>query len=340
MLGVVLLCTAAIASSHPLTPFVLVVALVLVAFVGGLAHRRLALWVAAVVTAWLVTGALGYMRASLPSFLAGLTSLGGTVDQSLSKSAHASSSQHLVSLLGRLEVVVVVLAAVAGFWRRIRRGRWDATIAALALAPLAILAGGAYGGEAVFRVYFFALPFLAYFAAACCYPTPEQRNRYSSVLAVAVSAVMVTGFMFGYFGKEQWAHFSVGEMRAAETVFDGAPPGSLVVDGTGDYPIGFANFEHVTYLHLSAEPAASVATLLAAPEPFLYSWLTDTHYSRGYLVVTRSQKAESDELGLLPRGALARIERDLLASPRFVVLYHDADATAFTVARLTGARSR
>ena len=35
------------------------------------------------------------------------------------------------------------------------------------------------------------------------------------------------------------------------------------------------------------------------------------------------------------RGPYARIERALLASPRFIVLYHDADASAFTVARLS-----
>lgn len=338
--GMVVLCTAAIASSHPLTPFVLVVALVLVGLAGGLTVRWLPLAVAAVVVSWLVTGAQGYMRATLPSILGGLTSLSGTVDQSLSKSAHASASQHLVSMMGRGEVAVIVAVAVVGLLRRVRGGRWDATAVVLALAPVAILVGGSYGGEAVFRVYFFALPFLAYLAAACCYPTPEHRRRASAGLALVVSFATLTGFLFGYYGKEQWAHFSIGELHAAETVLEDAPPRSLVVDGTGDYPIGFANFENVTYLHLSAEPADSIAALLAAPEPFLYSWLTDSRYSRGFLIITRSEKAESDALGLFPRGTLDRIERVLLGSPRFTVLYHDADASVLTVARLDVARSR
>ena len=156
---------------------------------------------------------------------------------------------------------------------------------------------------------------------------------------------MMSGFLFGYFGKEQWAHFSVGEVRAAEAVFAAAPPHSLVVDGTGDYPIGFANFENVVALHLSAEPPASIAELLAAPEPLLYTWLEDSRYAQGFIVITRSEKDEAEALGVLPSGALDRIERALLASSRFVVLYHDADASAFTVARLTAsvapdARSR
>ena len=219
---------------------------------------------------------------------------------------------------------MIAVVALAGLGRRIRNGRWDATAAVLAVAPVAILAGGAYGGEAVFRVYLFALPFLVFFAAACCYPTRAHERARSAVLAVLVSAITLTGFLFGYFGKEQWTHFTVGE-----AVFDGAPPRSLVVDGSGDYPVGFANFEHVTYLDLVSEPPAEIDALLAAPEPFLYGWLTDARYSRAYLIITRSQKLESDALGQLDR-----IEKALLASPRFTVLYHDADASAFTVARL------
>ena len=83
----------------------------------------------------------------------------------------------------------------------------------------------------------------------------------------------------------------------------------------------------MTYLDLATEPPTEIATLLAAPEPFLYGWLTDARYRRGYLIITRSQKLESEALGLLPHGALDRIEQALLASPRFTVLYHDADAS-------------
>ena len=172
------LCTAAIASSHPLTPFVLVVGVGARRDRGRARRSPARVAVAAVVAAWLVTGGLGYMRASLPSILGELTSLGGTVDQSLSKSAHASASQHVVSLMGRVEVVVVVVVAARGSRapsppRPVGRDR-----VALAVAPVAILAGGAYGGEAVFRVYFFALPFLALpRRRRRCYPTPAHRQR-------------------------------------------------------------------------------------------------------------------------------------------------------------------
>jgi hypothetical protein len=279
------------------------------------------------------------MLATAPDLLKGLLTLGGTVDQSLSKSAHAGASQHLVSVLGRGAVVVIVLAGIAGFARRMRRGSWDASSGVLAVAPVLMLAGGAYGGEIIFRIYLFALPFLALLAGALCYPSPSTRRVASAALMLVVSAAMLTGFLFGYFGKEEWTHFSLGELRAAELVFAGAQPHTLVVDATPDYPIGFANFENITFVHFSSEPRDSIAAIIASPEPELHAWLGEAPYAHAYLIITRSQKAECDALGILPHGELDRIEQALLRSPRFAVVYRDTDAAVFTV-RSLGAKTK
>ena len=64
--AVVLVCTAAIASSHPLTPFVLVGAITLVALARALTLRSLPVAVVAIVVLWSITGALGYMPREPP----------------------------------------------------------------------------------------------------------------------------------------------------------------------------------------------------------------------------------------------------------------------------------
>jgi hypothetical protein len=61
--------------------------------------------------------------------------------------------------------------------------------------------------------------------------------------------------------------------------------------------------------------------------------MADPQYSQAYLIFTRSQREESDNTGLLPRGDLERIERLLVASDRFDVLYRDKDAVVLTVPR-------
>ena len=209
----------------------------------------------------------------------------------------------------------------------------------LAVVPITILAGGSYGGEAIFRVYLFALPFLAFFAAAACYPSKWAVRPRSAVFAIAASAVVLSTFLFAYYGKEQWTYFTKGEVFAAQTVFYTAPPNSLLVEGTPDFPTHFANYTNFTYVDISSEPASSQDKVLKHPAQALYGWLSDARYAQAYLIITKSQKAETEALGELPPGSLDKIEQRLLADSRFKVLYHDKDAVVFTVPRPPGAQA-
>ena len=44
------------------------------------------------------------------------------------------------------------------------------------LSPLPLIVANSYGGEMVFRVYLFALPFVAFFAAASLFPDAGSRR--------------------------------------------------------------------------------------------------------------------------------------------------------------------
>ncbi len=136
-----------------------------------------------------------------------------------------------------------------------------------------------------------------------------------------------------YYGKESWSYFTRSEIRAAALVYDRAPPNTLIVEGTRDYPNQFHNAERFTYVSLASEPTASATQVLDHPVTKLAEWLGDPRYRQAYLVITRSQKAQIDAIGPLPRGSLARVERAVLASPRFVVVYHSDDATVVRVKR-------
>jgi hypothetical protein len=327
-----ILCSAAIITSHPLTPIVLLAALALLAVTRVLPWRGLPLYVGALEVLWLLTGARDYVTSNSSSILNGVGEFSSNVNQTLVRSAHAASAQRLVSFMGRAEVVLIVLLAIAGLLRRLRHGRWDLPAALLTIAPVAIVFGSAYGGEATFRVYLFALPFLAFFAAALCYPT-QRMHRFAAPVALGASAILIVATLFAYYGKEQWAHFSTGEARAASYLYSVAPPHSLVVEGVDDYPTRFRDVGQITYVTLVAEPTASSDRVIADPVGVLYGWLTDPRYRDGYVIITRSQKDEVDALGELPKGALAAIESQLIASPYFHVLYHDNDATVVTAAR-------
>jgi hypothetical protein len=321
----------ALVTSHPLTPIIASLGLLGMLVFRQLDRRWPAILLPVLTLAWLLTGARNYVSENLSGLLSGFGKLGSNVGSNLADVNRLSSAQQTVSNMGRLVVVLVALLAVGGIIRVTRRRRFELVPVLLVVAPGLTLAGGGYGGEGVFRVYLFALPFAAYLAAGVFFPDREVGERWRTTIAITgVVGVLLTGFLFAYFGKDDWARFTPREVRAAERVFAAAPPGALVVTGTPSYPAEFRNAERFTYVSLASEPAGSVRGVLAHPVRELGLWLTDTSFSRAYLIITRSQIAEADETGVLPRGALRRVRDAIVESDRFKVLVDNPDALVVT----------
>jgi hypothetical protein len=283
---------------------------------------------------WLLTGARDYTAGNLKELASGFGQLTSNVNSNLANLGELSPAQHFVANMGRLVVAVMVVLAVSGLVRRMRRGYFDRAALLMCAAPGAILAGGSYGGEAIFRVYLFALPFAAFLGAGWFFPSKHSRASWRTPIAViAVSGVLIGGFTFAYYGKDTWSYFTPSEVKAATMVDTIAPPHSLLIAGTLSYPVQFKNAENFTYVTLAEEPPPSIHQVLADPANVLHTWMSDTRYAQGYLIITRAQISEADSTGELPRGSLQRIERLLLASPDVKVLFHDRDALLVTVTR-------
>jgi hypothetical protein len=329
----VLVLAAAIVTSHPLTPIALSAGLFVLAIANLLRPRWLAPSVLAMTVLWMVTGARRYVSSNVTSIFSDAGKLSSNVGSGLVDVHRIAVTQRAVSLFGRAEVVLVLLLAVVGIFRRLRRGHWEPAAILLTGVPMGLLAAGSYGGELVFRSYLFALPFAAYFGARACFP---EDGRSSSLRVAAgvlcIAAILLAGFLAPYFGKEAWAYFSTREVHAAEVVYTSAPPGSLLVSATTSYPTQFEHYERFTYVAIANEPAAGRARLLTDPAGVLAGWLSDRRFRAGYVIITRSQKAEAANLGVLPPHAVEHIEASLFQSPRFRVLYHDRDASVFVLA--------
>jgi hypothetical protein len=331
------ICVVALATSHPLTPITLCIALALLA-TAGVVRRFTPALVAGTTLLWMFTGARTFIADETSSLYSEFGTLRSNVDSNLHDGRLTAEQQQIV-LIGRLVVVVVAFLALVGFVRAWRAGQWHLAALLLSVAPAGILVGGGYGGEAVFRTFLFSLPFLAFLAAAGLYAA-SWRPPLRTAAAFFVACALLGGTLFAYFGKEQWYHFSKSEVRAAELLYTTGKRGAVIVEGTPNYPNRFENYERFTYVPISREPRESYQRVLRDPVDKLLDWLSDPRYTAGYLIITKSQKAEVDNLGGLPAGALERVERAVLRSGRFKVLYHDDDATVVTVQRkAAGARS-
>lgn len=322
----------AIASSHQLTPFITISALALLAIFQRCSARYLPILMAVLTLSWIIYMAAPYVSSNPKFFRSLLSPLAANINETLIDLSLASTGQVIVAVIGRGLTAFVWILAILGGIRRLRQGLWDLTAALLVFAPFLLLASQSYGGEMLFRFYFFSLPFIVFFAAALIYPSPVSGvSKPAAALSAALSIVLFAGFCFAYYGKEQMYYFSQDEIAAAEYVHDVAPPNSLVMDATWDWPLHYKNYEFYSYFSLSRLSHEDHLRLLDDPVPHIIDLMTSRNPPAAYFIITRSQKADIDTRGVMPPGSLDLIEQALIHSERFSVVFRRPDAIVFSL---------
>ena len=326
-----LLLILAMTVSHQLTPLVAISALgILTAF------QRLAiglfLFAGVTVAFWVLYVAAPFVAVVLPVELRDIGVAMGELSANLADISVVSPGQAFISLVCRLLTLGIAIAAIAGGIRRLAWGYRDGIAVALVAAPLPLLVVTSYGGEITFRVYLFALPFLAFFAAALFFPSPRQGSPAgTAVSAVLFGFALAVAFVFANNGKDRQYAFASEDVAAVQWLYENAPRGTLLVEGAPLYPSQFRNVEYFTHVSLADEPAESRAELLAHPVPVLARWLDNTDYSAAFIILTRNQQAYVDAMGIMPGGGFEKIKQALLASPRFRLVHATSGTMIFTL---------
>ncbi|MGV0834551.1 hypothetical protein [Mycolicibacterium thermoresistibile] len=216
---------AAMVPSHQLTPFwvLLTVCLLIVT-------RRARPWWAAVAM-MLIAG--GYLLLNLDAVAPyGLFSGGSVVDNAASNvAAVGSPAKNFTSAVCRsLSAVVLLSAAAAAVWQRLR-GRPVLAPMLLAFSSFTLLLGHSYGGEAVFRVYLYALlgcGLLIAPAVVAALDTLRSRRR-PTVPGVTVWTAMLAASVAGlhaYLALWPMVMQTAEQYELMDTLTAEAPPGS------------------------------------------------------------------------------------------------------------------
>ena len=152
---------------------------------------------------------------------------------------------------------------------------------------------------------------------------------------MAMCSLLLAGMLVAYYGKERMDYFSHDEVRAANYLYTHAPAGSMLISGTGNYPWAFRNYELYKYLAIgdqgSPAPASDRQSGVRA-----HALMAVGAGGSGYLIITRSQRADVEMNGVLPAGSLDRIERAVERSPSFREVYLGRDAQVFALVRTAG----
>jgi len=334
-----LLIFGVIVSSHQLTPFMGLISVLALVLFGIIRWRMLPFWMFVLIILWLVFPARAYNNQVINSTLESFGKIGQTVDSGLVNVALVSPGQAVVAWMGRGLTALIALLSALGFFRRLRKGYLDLPVVLLAGVPIVVLFLNSYGGEALFRVYFFSVPYLSFLAASAIITSNSSKSFRGWMRPVAiggVSLILLTTFLFAYYGKEKQYSFTQAEVEAAEYLYSHAVPNTLLVEGSRNYPSMFMNYEYFTYVAIDVEPPESQTKLLANPESVLLSWLSDSsRYDASYLFITRSQKIYTDDIGTLPLGSLDKIQAALEKSDQFEIVFSNQDSVIFKVGKRT-----
>jgi hypothetical protein len=327
-LGLAVLLLATIAPSHALTSVMAGIALTALVITRVTDARGLPMAAIALTVLWDLVFAWDFAGRDLSSTLRQVNLPWDTTSSSLTNVGRLSADQALVANVSRGLSFLVILIAAVGAFRQLRAGKVSRPAVVLAVAPVVLFATGNYDGEILFRIYLFAVPFLAFLGA---HAFIGHRRGRMSLLATTLATTVVMGiFLVAYYGKEHTNYFTPQEVAAARYLDTHAPSNSLLVDATNNYPFSFKNYERFVYVPIAQEPTASRDRVLADPATALSSWANTGAYRAAYVIITRSQKIEVAADGVLPRGSVDAIQNALLSSPQFRVVYRNRDATVFS----------
>jgi hypothetical protein len=317
-----------VATSHQLTPYMLVLGVGGLVVLQRISLRSLPVLVAVISVGWVVLFAVGFLRGNLYWVVDSLGTLTTNANSNLINLSQASHGQQVVARIDRALTAGVWLLGALGFARLALRRRLDLSAGVLAVAPFAMLGATSYGGEILFRVYFFSLPFFALLATALFYPDQNSGgSRLGTAACGLASATLIAGLLVAYYGRERQNYFSKGEVRAAQVLYGEATHRSLLVAGVNDYPWAFTHYEDFSYLSLADLRPIDRRHVIARPAETIASIGRNDKVPCAYVIITSSEEATVDMTGVMPPGSLAAIERRLSRSTRFHVLLRNPSTT-------------
>ncbi|MDG9708627.1 glycosyltransferase [Streptomyces sp. DH10] len=320
---------AVVVCSHPLTPLMMLSALVALSLPRR--NRRVLLPVlgagALLTLVWDATVARPFVAANLSEFVGALLEPDSNVVSGLAALGAAAPGQVVVSWVDRgLSAAVFLLAALAFVMRRWTR---RTGMPLLVLAPMPVLVANSYGGEMIFRAYLFALPAAALLISALLFES-RRRPRLRVFVVAPLLLAMLGGLLFGYYGKEAANHFTHDEVAATHFVTATTPPGSLIVSLTSDVPGLEMNYDRHPRIQLNEQEVAVRQRLVNDPIEGLKPFIDGaTVREPAYIVLSRAQAAECYLNGTLPADTMQRMDTAMANTWGFVQVFRNKDGVVY-----------
>lgn len=329
LMAVVLVVFTASTASHQLTPMAILVSVAVLVAIRRCAVRTLPALLVVILVGYVSYLTVTYWSGHLQDMIGSVGRINHTVNTGITERVRGDPG-HLFVLQVRQALAVGIWGLAAlGAWRRMRRGHGDLAVLALAGAPFLLLFAQNYGGEVFLRIYTFALPFMIVLVVGLLVPVwPARHTVPAAVVACLLSVALIGGFLVARYGNESFEQVRPGDAAAIEWLYANATPGVTLVALTSNVPWRSRDVEQYRYTPLGEDlgpdslPAIEAA-MLANP--------------RGaYLILTEGQFVWAESFYGKPPGWGQSIEREIVASGRFRLVYSRDGAKIYILARTSG----
>lgn len=232
-----------------------------------------------------------------------------------------------------LSLFIWVLALIGAF-RRTRAGTSSLVPLGLFFAPFGIIFGQEYGGEAIYRVFLFSLPWAAALAGVALAPRLAWTWWASARVGISI-AVMTVLFLQAYFGLAQVNYTRPDEVAASNYFFEHARPGSVLILAAPNYPErGSEIYNHFVVTSGAYDPKLVpnpefTHRVLGADDLGTIENVLRSYAPHGYFAITTGMKIYAHEYDLLPDGSLDNLDQAMAASKRWKLFYRNGDAVIY-----------
>jgi hypothetical protein len=245
---------AAMTTGHQLTPFPALLTVVALTVVARLRRTTLPATMVLLLAGWIGYMTIVYLAGHFHQVF-GSISLSANLNQSVSSRVKGSAG-HLFVVRARILLTAALwITAGLGFARRLRRGKLDLALLVVALVPFVLPILQPYGGEILIRVFLFALPAVAFFAAAVFFPSRGLGRRLvTTATLVVLGGLLLAGFQFARYGNEHVDAFTRADVNTVAALYRIAPPGATLAAVVDNLPWQYKDYATYRYRTLASMP--------------------------------------------------------------------------------------
>lgn len=230
-----------------------------------------------------------------------------------------------------------LLAAVLVAWWLFRRRQALMVPAVLAFGPALVLLVQSYGGEALYRVYLYGLPWYGLIVGVVVVALWERGRAWVRGVIVAATALLAVLSSAAGLGQEVDYYVEPADVAASQWFERNAPDGSFTLSVTGfGYPFKvteaypkFASYPtSLDYVYPDPPLSEGNGRLFN-----LFPGLQGKYKQPGYLVIDNGQRTYAQAYGRVTPGQWDRVIAELRTRKDFSIVY---DAGGVIIARYVG----